>query len=101
MTHTFVYTGKIVTFLFCTARSVLYSFISEWPGEIQWDVAYKNVRYKDRWLMNISIAIPKKYDYRLPLETATGKDSYPVEMKRKKRRKVIEDWKRLIAVSSS
>jgi hypothetical protein len=41
--------------------------------------------------MNISIAIPKKYDYRLPLETATGKDSYPVEMKWKKRQKVIED----------
>ena len=50
--------------------------------------------------MNISIAIPKKYDYRLPLETATGKDSYPVEMKWKKET-VIEDWKRLIAVSSS
>jgi hypothetical protein len=54
-------------------------------------VAYKQVRYKDRLLMNISIAIPKKYDYRLPLETATGKDSSPVEMKWKKRQEVIED----------
>jgi hypothetical protein len=54
-------------------------------------VAYKQDRYKDKWMMNISIAIPKKYDYRLPLETATGRDSYPVEMKWKKRQKVIED----------
>ena len=78
---------------------VLYNFISRWPGEIKWDVAYKQVRY-DRWLMEhihchpediwLSITIRNRDWKRL---LSGGND---VE-----KEAVMEDWKRLIAVSSS
>jgi hypothetical protein len=50
-----VFADKVVIFLFVAARVVLYNFVSMWQGEIQWEIAYKRARLKDRWLMDIAV----------------------------------------------